>query len=107
MSAKRPSRHPYQKGSHQEYRPNGHGWGIVGGLGGQRQSYTLEDDPAATVWTGDSEPLADNLVACLREVGIASRKLSEAGHWSLLVRPEKELRAKEIVREVVEASPPE
>jgi hypothetical protein len=66
-----------------------------------------EDDPVATVWTGDSEALVNNLAMCLREVGIASRKVSEGGVWNLVVRPEKELRAKEIVREVVDASPPE
>ena len=66
-----------------------------------------EDDPTATVWTGDSETVVNNLVMCLREVGIASRKVSEGSVWNLIVRPEKELRAKEIVREVVDASPPE
>lgn len=66
-----------------------------------------EDDPVAEVWSGDNEHLADNLTACLREIGIASRKLREAAHWRLVVRPEKEARAKEVVREVVEASPPE
>jgi hypothetical protein len=66
-----------------------------------------EDDPAVAVWTGESEALADNLIMCLREVGIASRKLSEVNHWRLVVHPEQESRAKEIVREVVEASPPE
>ena len=66
-----------------------------------------EDDLAVAVWTGENEVLADNLIMCLREVGIASRKLSEANGWRLVVRPEKESRAKEIVREVVEASPPE
>jgi hypothetical protein len=66
-----------------------------------------EDDPVAEVWNGDKEEFADTLTACLREIGIASRKLSEAGHWRLVVRPEQELRAKEIVREVVDASPPE
>jgi len=65
-----------------------------------------EDDPVAEVWNGDKEELADTLTACLREIGIGSRKLSEAGHWRLVVRPEQESRAKEIVREVVEASPP-
>jgi hypothetical protein len=65
------------------------------------------DDPVAEVWKGDKEELADTLKACLREIGIGSRKLSEAGHWHLVVRPEQEARAKEIVREVVEASPPE
>jgi hypothetical protein len=66
-----------------------------------------EDDPVAEVWSGEKEDLADNLSACLREIGIGSRKLSEAGRWRLVVRPERESRAKEIVREVVEASPPE
>jgi len=58
-------------------------------------------------WNGDSEQLADNLTVCLREIGIASRKLSEVGKWRVVVRPTQESRAKEIVREVVEASPPE
>jgi hypothetical protein len=66
-----------------------------------------EDDPVADAWNGNSEELADSLIVCLREIGIASRKLSEAGHWRVVVRPEQESRAKEIVREVVEASPPE
>ena len=66
-----------------------------------------EDDPVAEVWNGDQEDFADTLTACLREIGIGSRKLSEASRWRLVVRPEQEARAKEIVREVVEASPPE
>ena len=66
-----------------------------------------EDDPVAEVWNGDREDFADILTACLREIGIGSRKFTEAGHWRLVVRPEQESRAKEIVREVVEASPPE
>jgi hypothetical protein len=64
-----------------------------------------EDDPAAEVWSGDSETFADNLIICLREIRIASRKLPEAGHWCVVVRPEQQERAKEIVREVVEARP--
>jgi len=66
-----------------------------------------EDDPVAEVWNGDKEELADTLTVCLREIGIGSHKLSEAGHWRLVVRPEQESRAREIVREVVEATPPE
>ncbi|HEV2521127.1 MAG TPA: hypothetical protein VGT24_01995 [Candidatus Acidoferrales bacterium] len=66
-----------------------------------------EDDPTVAVWMGKSDVPADNLVMCLREVGIASRKLSEPGRWQVVVRPEQESRAREIVREVVEASPPE
>jgi hypothetical protein len=66
-----------------------------------------EDDPVAEVWNGDKEEFADTLTVCLREIGIGSRKLTEAGHWRLVVRPEQESRAREVVREVVEASPPE
>jgi Putative prokaryotic signal transducing protein len=66
-----------------------------------------EDEPVSEVWSGDKEEVADTLVVCLREIGIGSHKFSEAGHCRLVVRPEKGSRAKEIVREVVEASPPE
>jgi hypothetical protein len=66
-----------------------------------------EDDPVAEVWSGDSEAFADSLIICLREIRIASRKFPEAGHWCVVVRPEQQERAKEIVREVVEATPPE
>lgn len=66
-----------------------------------------EDDPIAEVWTGDKEEFADNLAACLREIGIGSHKLSDSGHWRLVVRPEQEARAREVVREVIEATPPE
>ena len=66
-----------------------------------------EDDPVAEVWKGDKEEVADTLSICLREIGIGSHKLAEGTHWRLVVRPEQENRAKEIVREVVEASPPE
>ncbi|MBZ5645163.1 MAG: hypothetical protein LAO19_20575 [Acidobacteriia bacterium] len=66
-----------------------------------------EDDPVAEVWKGDSEEFAGTLIVCLREIGIGSRKLSEEGQWRVVVRPQQETRAREIVREVVEASPPE
>lgn len=66
-----------------------------------------EEEPVSEVWAGEFEDAADTLSACLREVGIASRKTAEAGQWRLVVRPARELRAKQIVREVVEASPPE
>jgi hypothetical protein len=66
-----------------------------------------EDEPSAEVWKGSQEDLAETLSLCLREVGIASHISSEAGMWRLVVRPEKEAKAKEVVREVVEASPPE
>ncbi len=45
-----------------------------------------EDDPVSEIWRGESEEFADGLVACLREIGIASRKLSEPGHWHLVAQ---------------------
>jgi hypothetical protein len=64
-----------------------------------------DEDPASEVWSGDSEVFADNLMMCLREVGIATRNLSEEGRCRVLVRPAMEARAKKIVSEVVEARP--
>ncbi len=66
-----------------------------------------EDDSGAEIWNGDKEELADTLTVGLREIGIVSHKLPEAGHWRLIVHPEQESRAREVVREVVDASPPE
>src|ERR1700730_7258627 len=66
-----------------------------------------EDEAVSEVWNGEQEDFADSLIACFRENGIASRKIAEGSGWCLVVRPEQEVRAKEIVREVVEARPPE
>jgi hypothetical protein len=66
-----------------------------------------EDEAVSKVWNGEQEDFADSLIACFRENGIASRKIAEGSGWRLVVRPEQEARAKEIVREVVEARPPE
>ncbi len=66
-----------------------------------------EDQPVVEVWSGSDQKLADNLIACLREVGIAWHEFSEESQLHLVVLPEQEARAREIVREVVEASPPE
>jgi hypothetical protein len=66
-----------------------------------------EDEAVSEVWNGEQEDFANTLSACFRENGIASHKVTEGSRWRLVVRPEQEARAKEIVREVVEASPPE
>jgi len=67
----------------------------------------FEDQPVTEIWRGQSESLANDLIACLREIGVASHKLSADDNWRLVVLPGQESRAREIVREVVEASPPE
>ncbi|HVA95881.1 MAG TPA: hypothetical protein VNI36_13380 [Candidatus Dormibacteraeota bacterium] len=66
-----------------------------------------DDDAGIEVWNGEHEDLADTLAVCLREIGIASRKREVESRWSLVVQPGQETRAREIVREVVDASPPE
>jgi hypothetical protein len=67
----------------------------------------FKDWPVAEVWSGGSEGMADTLIACFREIGIPSHTISNSGRWSLVVPQGRESRAKEIVREVVEAVPPE
>jgi hypothetical protein len=66
-----------------------------------------EEDAVSEVWSGEEVDVATMLIACFRENGIASRSLSENARTRLLVRPEDEPHAKEIVREVVEAKPPQ
>jgi hypothetical protein len=65
-----------------------------------------DQEAASEVWSGEQEDVADTLIACFRENGIPSRKLTEGPRFRLVVRPNEEARSKEIVREVVEASPP-
>jgi hypothetical protein len=66
-----------------------------------------DQDHLSEVWRGGSEDLANTLTMCLRENAIPSRKVAAGSDWHLEVPAEQETRAKEIVREVVEASPPE
>jgi hypothetical protein len=66
-----------------------------------------EDEPVKEVWAGDDEALADTLIACFREVGIAARKAQDAAKWHVVVRPPHENRARGIVSEVVDGMLPE
>jgi hypothetical protein len=64
---------------------------------------------AATVeiWSGEDGALAELLEACLRENRIGVRRQgAEPGHLRLLIMPADELAAREIIREVREATPP-
>jgi hypothetical protein len=64
-----------------------------------------EEEAVSEVWAGDSVDFGSMLVACFRENGVASRSVAQNGKIRLLVRPEDEPRAKEIVREVIEGTP--
>ena len=66
-------------------------------------------DPAtasAVVWSGNDEGMAQILGDCLRENGIGSRSESDTTAHRLLVQPEDADAAREIVREVIEGTPP-
>jgi hypothetical protein len=63
------------------------------------------DDATQEVWSGTDVDLKEMLVASLRENGIG-HELSANGAFRILVMPSDETRAREIIREVLEASPP-
>ena len=58
------------------------------------------------VWSGGDAEMKDMLVACLRENGIGC-EVQANGNVRILVMPESESRAREIIREVLDASAPE
>ena len=69
-----------------------------------------EWNPAAAnieIWTGEDGALAELLEACLRENRIGVRREgTKRSHFRLLIMPADEPAAREIIREVREATPP-
>jgi hypothetical protein len=74
-------------------------------------NYVPEDfdpeDATSEVWSGSDRRTAEGLAMCLRENGIGSAVSHQNAVARISVLPGDELRAREIVREVVEASSPE
>jgi len=66
-----------------------------------------QGDATAEVWAGDDAETADFLKASLNGVGIGCVVDDRGAKLRVLVLPETEKRAREIVREVVEGTPPE
>ena len=58
------------------------------------------------VWSGENR-MADTLKDCMRENGIDCVLTAKGDATRVLVAPNYEARAKEIIREVIEATPPE
>lgn len=60
------------------------------------------------IWTGEDGALAELLEACLREnrIGVRREGATEPGEQRLLIMPADEPAAREIIREVREATPP-
>jgi len=73
---------------------------------GEEGMWYLED-ATEKVWAEENGVSADFLIAALHENGIRCRTEQSATRAELFVLPEDETRAREIVREVVEQTPPE
>jgi hypothetical protein len=64
-------------------------------------------DATSEVWSGDDRKMAETFKVCLREVGINCVLTADGGRQRVFVLPAAESRAKEIVREIIEQTPPE
>jgi hypothetical protein len=65
------------------------------------------DDATREVWLGDDQEMAEYLKLCLTGVGIGCVFSEDGGRIRVMVLPDAEKRAREIVREVVDAEPPQ
>jgi len=65
------------------------------------------EDATAEVWSGDEPGMAEILEDCLRENGIGCAVNQIGVKSRILVLPISAVRAREIIREVIEATPPE
>jgi hypothetical protein len=67
-----------------------------------------EDEPSIEVWTGTESEIADYVAMCFREDSIRFARFPDtAGGIRILVFPDREERARLIVREVVDGKLPE
>jgi len=65
------------------------------------------DDATADVWSGDDKDLANYVNLALEGVGIGSVVRDDAGKRHVYVLPAQEKRAREIIREILEGTPPQ
>lgn len=64
-------------------------------------------DTTMEVWSGQEPELAEMISASLSENDIHSRKDEFKGSWLVFVGSQDETRAREIIREIIDAAPPE
>jgi hypothetical protein len=69
--------------------------------------YATETHPVVEVWAGTDEQIGQFLIAALQENEIPMHLEDPGGQTKILVSAANEARAREIVREIVEAAPPE
>ena len=65
------------------------------------------EDATAEIWSGGDAQLPEYIKACLTENGIGCVVSGDGGKHHVKVLPADETRAKEIIREIVEESPPQ
>jgi hypothetical protein len=65
------------------------------------------DDATSQVWSGADGSMAQSINVCLREVGIGCVVNEVRGNFNVCVVRASEIRAKEIIREIIEQTPPE
>jgi hypothetical protein len=62
------------------------------------------DEATAEVWYGQDAAIRDNLITCLRGIGIGSATDDSAGQLRIRVTPASQKRAQEMFRQISEAS---
>jgi uncharacterized Zn finger protein (UPF0148 family) len=65
------------------------------------------DDATSQVWSGADGSMAQSINVCLREVGIGCVVNETQGNFNVCVERASEIWAKEIIREIIEQTPPE
>jgi hypothetical protein len=62
------------------------------------------DEATAEVWSGQDATTRENLITCLSNIGIGSATDESAGQLRIRVTPSAEKRAKEMIRQIADAS---
>jgi hypothetical protein len=62
------------------------------------------DEATAEVWSGRDATARDNLIICLRNIGIGSATNDSAGRLRIRVTPSLQKRAQEMIRQIADAS---
>jgi hypothetical protein len=63
-------------------------------------------EATAEVWSGQDATTRENLITCLRNIGVGSATDDSAGQLRIRVTPSSQKRASEMIRQVIEASEP-
>jgi hypothetical protein len=62
------------------------------------------DEATAEVWSGQDATTRENVVTCLRNIGIGSATDDSAGQLRIRVTPSSQKRAQEMIRQIADAS---